>query len=476
MPNPGSDSRGVRIGSQADQNDAPAADARRGGDRRCPHDARCRHPRRGDRESCHDRRCARRYHPEAAVDTRWLDGRSRPATTDPAPIAPAATAARKPNKFMADLTKAMQSAAESARADRWSAFASTPRPTSRPSTPTPPTRRPTCASGRRRHRRRPRVVEGRDRPHPRGDRRAHQPPQGRARARDRGARRRDRGAHRARPGAGHRLRGRDGRRSSSGCWPRTIRRASPRWPRSLPEPPSVRRRRTGREPRCRPAVAVGRAESSRSTPEAAVETEAAVERRGRRGRPAARPRRDAVAETDDAPSPRSRHGRPTSRAGPAGRHGRRRRPVQHRRRCAGCRATTRAWRALGLTPDFAAAEAEAATFSTDDDGSSDEPSRRSPTTRSRLAWPASCRKRGATGERPRRPPAWSSSASSASPASPASSATCRAPTACSRVGVSSGPEASSSSRSPTTRRRAARRRPGPAGLRGPRHRRVRRAT
>ena len=37
--------------------------------------------------------------------------------TDPAPAAPAATAARKPNKFMADLTKAMQTAAESARAD-----------------------------------------------------------------------------------------------------------------------------------------------------------------------------------------------------------------------------------------------------------------------------------------------------------------------------------------------------------------------
>jgi hypothetical protein len=54
---------------------------------------------------------------------------AEPAAAEPAPIAPAATTpARKPNKFMADLTKAMQAAAESAREDtlqRFSAEAKT---------------------------------------------------------------------------------------------------------------------------------------------------------------------------------------------------------------------------------------------------------------------------------------------------------------------------------------------------------------
>jgi hypothetical protein len=54
---------------------------------------------------------------------------AEPAAAEPAPVAPAApTPARKPNKFMADLTKAMQAAAESAREDtlqRFSAEAKT---------------------------------------------------------------------------------------------------------------------------------------------------------------------------------------------------------------------------------------------------------------------------------------------------------------------------------------------------------------
>ena len=49
--------------------------------------------------------------------TRWLDGRSHPHDRTRRRSPAAATAARKPNKFMADLTKAMQTAAESARTD-----------------------------------------------------------------------------------------------------------------------------------------------------------------------------------------------------------------------------------------------------------------------------------------------------------------------------------------------------------------------
>ena len=80
-----------------------------------------RQPRRGDRDAPDDRRCACRFRPR---------GRRRPGAADPTPTAaPAAPApARKPNKFMADLGKAMQAAAESARTDtleRFSAEAKT---------------------------------------------------------------------------------------------------------------------------------------------------------------------------------------------------------------------------------------------------------------------------------------------------------------------------------------------------------------
>ena len=63
---------------------------------------------------------------------------------------------------------------------------------------------------RRRHRRDPRLVEGRARPDPRGDRPQDHPAQGRPRRRARGARRPDRAQDRAGPGPGRRLRGRDG--------------------------------------------------------------------------------------------------------------------------------------------------------------------------------------------------------------------------------------------------------------------------
>ena len=102
--------------------------------------------------------------------------------------APATAAARRPTKFMADLSRAMQAAAESSRDEtmaRLSAEAKTvveeiqqPRPRRAP--PAPP--------GRRRRRRRARMVEGRDRPDPRGDRGSHRDPQDGPRWRDGGAR------------------------------------------------------------------------------------------------------------------------------------------------------------------------------------------------------------------------------------------------------------------------------------------------
>ena len=117
---------------------------------------------------------------EAAVAAR-AGARRRAAAA--APVRP-----KKPNKFLADLTKAMQAAAEDARSPR-----AQPAP-GRGEDPHRVDPRPVRDRGRRpaprrrrRRRRHPRVVEGRDRPDPRGDRAPDHRPQGRPRERDRGA-------------------------------------------------------------------------------------------------------------------------------------------------------------------------------------------------------------------------------------------------------------------------------------------------
>ena len=96
--------------SQADQSDAPAADAAAAATPDAPTDEETKSPAMIDAAPAATT-------PEAAVDS---DGSTAVPTPTPEPAAvafAAATPARKPNKFMADLTKAMQAAAESARAD-----------------------------------------------------------------------------------------------------------------------------------------------------------------------------------------------------------------------------------------------------------------------------------------------------------------------------------------------------------------------
>ena len=102
--------------SQADQNDAPAADAAAAATADVPTTPDVATPDEETESPAMIDAAPAATTSEAAVDS---DGSTAAPTTmtDSAPIAPAATAARKPNKFMADLTKAMQSAAESARSD-----------------------------------------------------------------------------------------------------------------------------------------------------------------------------------------------------------------------------------------------------------------------------------------------------------------------------------------------------------------------
>ena len=121
--------------------------------------------------------------------------RKPPCSPPPPPLPPprpADAAPKKPTKFLADLTRAMQTAAEASRAATMEQFQPRPRRTSSWSTLDPPTRQPNCAGRRRGHRRHPRLVEGRARADPRGDRPQDHPAQGRPRRRARGARRLDR--------------------------------------------------------------------------------------------------------------------------------------------------------------------------------------------------------------------------------------------------------------------------------------------
>ena len=85
--------------------------------RRCPGSAPPAKPSptaAGDRDARHDRRRARRYRPRGRRRRPVASAPTTPRTAAAATSA-APTAARKPNKFMADLTKAMQAAAETAR-------------------------------------------------------------------------------------------------------------------------------------------------------------------------------------------------------------------------------------------------------------------------------------------------------------------------------------------------------------------------
>ena len=103
--------------SQADQSDAPAADAAAAATPDAPTVPDVATPDEETESPAMIDAAPAATTSEAAVDS---DGSTAASThtPDPAPVAPAAaTPARKPNKFMADLTKAMQSAAESARAD-----------------------------------------------------------------------------------------------------------------------------------------------------------------------------------------------------------------------------------------------------------------------------------------------------------------------------------------------------------------------
>ena len=198
-------------------------------------------------------------------------------------------------------------------------------------------------------------------------------------------------------------------RSSSACSPRRIRPASPRWPRACPS----RRRSTTPSPSATrpahdPAVeAPDRRAGGRGRRRAG--------RRGRGRRRADHRRGPAVARArgrrlptrlrprpSTSPSPRRRlpsraeaaeaeaagPRRPTSFSIGRGCHRRRRRPAP---------------RALGLTPDFAAAEAEAAAFA-ERRRPPTRRSPRSPTTPSPPASPASCRTRRGRRRRRRHDP------------------------------------------------------------------------
>jgi len=103
--------------SQADQSDAPAADAAAAATPDAPTVPDVATPDEETESPAMIDAAPAATTSEAAVDSDGSTAASTPMP-EPAPVAAAAaTPARKPNKFMADLTKAMQSAAESARAD-----------------------------------------------------------------------------------------------------------------------------------------------------------------------------------------------------------------------------------------------------------------------------------------------------------------------------------------------------------------------
>ena len=341
----------------------------------------------------------------------------------------------------------------------------------------------------------------------------------RHRARDRGG-----------PGAGRQLRGTRWPRSSSASWPRRIRPASPRWPRTCPSrrrsTTCVGRRRRGRPRRSRPRTVAETATDDgrgRRRAEAVGEAEPVAET-------------DAVAETGDVetadeasrPTPRPARPRRTPRPTSSPRTTPRPRPtgeagtdeslagygegvdgdgeVDREAAFAAIQAAAEAaasaevaadaaaraeavadvaieimgnhegegeaesdprFAALGLSPDYDAAEAEALASA---EASSDEeiPEIGDDALAARLAGLVPGQGQGRRGRRRARP-RWSSSASSASRASPASSAIWAASPASSRSACRPGPTASSSSPSTTAADvEPPRRDPVPAELPGPR--------
>ena len=324
-----------------------------------------RRPRdRGDRRRCHDRR--RRPPPADQVETTEPrpSNPPRPRTPEPRPPPPsrrrrrscpgrgrragpaAAPPPSKPNKFLADLTKAMQATAEAARAETMERFAAEAKAATE--------RVHADAAEEITELRRvadddvagdPRLVEGRDRPHPRGDRDAHR----------RAARPTSRASSRSTPAsierrvervsaARRRLRGRDGRVLRAPASPRTTRPRFAAMAEQLPEPPSL----DAPAGPMTPAAPIGVA--PRPSRQAVAEAEAA----GRRGRGRRRRRAPRLPPRPRPPSRRRPRPRP-SRAG-RGRRGRGR--GRGRGRCV--EADDPRIAMLGLSPDFAAAEAEAA--------------------------------------------------------------------------------------------------------------------
>ena len=200
-------------------------------------------------------------------------------------------AGRRPTKFMVELSRAMQGAVETSRDETLARFGADAKAaveeihaasTVEAADPPPPSRR--------RRRRGSRMVEGRDRPDPRGDRGPDRRPQDRARHRDRRAREGRRG--RVSPSSARPCRTSKPRwpPTSSACSPSRTRPGSRRWPspcRSRPTSPTWPPRSPSRPP-----------SGSRSSRAPAVETD--VPRR-RASESASRPR--ATEETAEAAAP-----------------------------------------------------------------------------------------------------------------------------------------------------------------------------
>ena len=257
------------------------------------------------------------------------------------PPARSATGTRKPTKFMADLTKAMQADRRGRpRRDHGALRRRGEGRQSRRSTPTPPTRSPSSAATRRRRRRRdPRLVQGRDRPDPRGDRDQDRRAQDRPRGRARSACRRRRAPRRARQRRGRA----PSRPEMATFFERLLAEEDPSriatMAERIPEPPEPGRQQ--------PLTITRRSPTSVAAPEAPG-------RRGRAGRGVRGRRRDP-----------GRRGRRR-----AGRPGRRRRG---RRGRGAVEADDPRLSMLGATPDFDAAEAEAAMSAAEAEVASETP-------------------------------------------------------------------------------------------------------
>ena len=402
---------------------------------------------------------------------RWRRADPRPPRRPSA--AAAATPARKPNKFMADLTKAMQAAAESARADSLERLsAPTPRPTSRrihadsANEATELRKRADddvaavrdwskAEIARIREETDERITHRKDTLEREIEEHAAEIEARieRVQAPRRRVRGRDGRVLRAPPGRGRPdpLRG-DGRVPARAAAVRRRRRrglrADRRRGRRAPSP----RRRAGRRGRRRDATEPSPSRPAEAVAEAAP-AEAAVEAA------IAEPAWPTRARDDRAEPPPPTRDLFSIGADDAGR-----------------RATTRACRRSGLTPDFAAAEAEAAAFNADATTARDDeiPEIADDALAARLA--GLVPEGGASRRRrePRRRRVIVTGLVSVASIAGFKRHLSRV-AGVQSVGVSSGPDGEFVfAVTPRPERRASRRRPDPAGLRRPRHRRDRR--